>query len=148
MTKPKLVTVTDHENNIIAKANAWRDAREAAQLAAEEFYEAMQRGRDEAELSLSQIGDLTDLNKGSVSQMLKRLSLRGGSDGRWDVLRLPAWQRHLSRMGSEQPARPSHACELSVWAGAWCPTCVAHHGRCRSRRVRGVCATQVSQPLR
>lgn len=80
MTKPKLVTVTDHENNIIAKANAWRDAREAAQLAAEEFYEAMQRGRDEAELSLAAIGDLTDLNKGSVSQMLKRLSLRGAGD--------------------------------------------------------------------
>lgn len=79
MTNPNPVTITEHENAIMAAANAWRDAREAAQAAADEFYRRMQDGR-EAGMSLAAIGDLTDLNKGSVSQMLKRHSLRGAGD--------------------------------------------------------------------
>lgn len=79
MTKPKLVTITDHENNILAAANAWRDAREALDEATDVFYEAMQGGRD-AGMSLAEIGDLAELNKGSVHQMLTRHRLKKSSE--------------------------------------------------------------------
>lgn len=80
MTKPKLVTVTDHQNNIIAKANAWRDAREVLEAVTEEFYEALHLGHTDGGMALSEIGELAELNKGSVSQMLKRRRLKGGGD--------------------------------------------------------------------
>lgn len=79
MTKPKLVTITDHQNNIIAKANAWRDAREMLEAVTEEFYEALAAAH-EAGMAMSEIGNLAELNKGSVSQMLKRRRMKGGGD--------------------------------------------------------------------
>lgn len=80
MSKP--VTIGGHEQRIEKAAEAWRNTMKAADEARLHMHQVMADAR-EAGMSLAEIAgcmstDEIAVNKGSVSQMLKRHYLNGG----------------------------------------------------------------------